>query len=549
MPFLPAPLPPDTTATAPAPPVVGGVISIGVDANIRGFNPYVTAQYSPAGTAISALVLPSVFAPGSAEPGDPPTALIAGITVNATGPFTVTYELNRSAAWSDGTPIAAEDFSYLWTQMANNTGVVSPGGYQLISSIQSLNAGKTVVVQFKTPYADWRTLFSPLLPARTLKDEPGGFAAALQTGIPVAGSRYRLDSYDPVIGQVKLARNDKYWAQDTTANTVVLREGSAADLVESLRRGDLQALYLQASGPAAGTLAALGSTVRLTEVPLAATENLVFNTSTTRTGAQPAVRQGVAAALNTTAVRLALTANNSAGALAPVSRLTLAADPNGTTTAQPAGITDDAPASAITLVHAGFKRDGLYFRRNGQVLTLTLGYLLGDDRARTTARQIQQQLGGAGILLNLVALADPDLFAALTATSPADIVLTTRPRGPSDRAGAVAAFDCGTAFDAAPKISTSTTTATSTSTGPTTAADSRCTGQVKAAVAGYLDGTTDGTRLDRLLWDQLDVLPLAEPVATLALGPALASVRLPDDRAALLWGGPLRSLPEWAPPG
>ena len=67
--------------------------------------------------------------------------------------------------------------------MISTPGVVSPSGYQLISDVRSVDAGKTVEVEFSVPFDDWRTLFSPLLPARLLKGTPGGFATALQTGL------------------------------------------------------------------------------------------------------------------------------------------------------------------------------------------------------------------------------------------------------------------------------------------------------------------------------------------------------------------------------
>ena len=185
-----------TESTAPA-PSPGGTVSIGIDVGLRGFNPYVSAQWTPAAAAISSMVLPSAF-PAGATVDTPPTELVESAQVTSADPYTVTYQLNQSAAWSDGTPIAAEDFSYLWQSMISTPGVVSPAGYQLIADVRSVNAGKTVEVVFSTPFPDWRTLFSPLLPARTLKGTPGGFATALQSVIPVAGGIYRMDSYDPV---------------------------------------------------------------------------------------------------------------------------------------------------------------------------------------------------------------------------------------------------------------------------------------------------------------------------------------------------------------
>lgn len=548
VPNLPAPLPPETTGTAPAPPVDGGVISIGVDDDIRGFNPYVASQWSPAGAAVAALVLPGVFTPGATAALGVPTQLIDRVAVTATDPFTVTYQLNQGAAWSDGTPIAAEDFTYLWRQMTTNTDVVSPAGYQLISSIQSADAGKTVTVVFRTPYADWRTLFSPLLPARTLKDEPGGFLTALQTGIPVAGGRYRIDGYDPVIGQITLVRNDKYWDPESTTTNVVFRAGAAADLIDSLQRGDVQALYLRPGGSAAAELAGLGTDVRRTTVPLPLTTDLVFNLGVDRLTADLAIRRAVAAAISPGAIRTALAGGDPAGLLAPTSQLVPSAVAGAPATA-PTGVTDDPSTVVSALVGAGYVRDGLYYRdRDGRVLTLVLGYDATDAAGRAAGRLLQRQLGAAGILLNLVAQSPTDVLAPLTTASVPDLVLTTTPRSASDRARAATLTECATGYPTVGATTTATTTTTTSGTDGTAAPAGFCDDAVRADVTAYLRGDTDGTALDALLWNRLAVLPVGEPVATLALGPALAGVTLPADPASVLWSGPLRTVPEWPPP-
>lgn len=554
VPNLPAPLAPETTgdSATPLPPVVGGVISIGVDDDIRGFNPYVASQWSPAGAAVSSLVLPGAFTPGPSAEVAVPTALIRRVAVTSTAPFTVTYELNQGAAWSDGTPIAAEDFTYLWRQMSTNTDVISPAGYQLISDIQSADAGKTVIVVFRTPYADWRTLFSPLLPARTLKDEPGGFATALQTGIPVAGGRYRMDSYDPVIGQTTLVRNDKYWATETTTTSVVLRAGAPVDLVDSLGRGDVQAVYLRPGETATAALTGLGDDVRRTTVPLPATAELVFNLGLDRLTAGAAVRDAVAAAVRSAPLRAALGDGRTDGALAATSPFVLPAA-DGAPDSLPAGVTDDPDGVADALTGAGYRRTGLYWHdTDGRVLTLVLGYDAADATAQSAARLLQRQLGAAGIQLDLVAQTAVDVVAPLTALSVPDVVLALTPRSASDRGRAATLLSCAAGY---PQPAAGTATAGATATRATGEAPDGedtappfCDDTVRATMTDYLGGGASGD-LDTLAWRRLAVLPLAEPTAVLALGPALAGVQLPADAADLLWSGPLRTLPDWRSPG
>ncbi len=60
--------------------------------------------------------------------------MVDAAEVTSTDPFIVTYTLDRKASWSDGTPVTAEDFSYLRDQLLVQPGTVNPAGYQLIDA-------------------------------------------------------------------------------------------------------------------------------------------------------------------------------------------------------------------------------------------------------------------------------------------------------------------------------------------------------------------------------------------------------------------------------
>ena len=82
-------------------------------------------------------------------------------------------------------------------------------------------------VEFSEPFPDWPTLFSPLLPSHLMKDFPGGWGAALGADLPLSANRFKMNSYDPVTGQISLARNDKYWGTPPQPAAVVLRLGDS----------------------------------------------------------------------------------------------------------------------------------------------------------------------------------------------------------------------------------------------------------------------------------------------------------------------------------
>ena len=173
----PAPQSTETSqAVAPAPKVAQIIMAI--DSIGAGFNPHLLSDQSPVNAAVGALVLPSAFRP-VADPATPTgsrweldPALLVSAAVTSERPFTVTYKIQPEAAWTDNAPIAADDFWYLWRQMASQPGVVDPAGYDLITGVQSVDGGKTAVVTFSQPYPAWRELFNDLLPAHIVKDVP-----------------------------------------------------------------------------------------------------------------------------------------------------------------------------------------------------------------------------------------------------------------------------------------------------------------------------------------------------------------------------------------
>jgi ABC-type transport system substrate-binding protein len=237
-PGLPDPITPTGLTSVPTSPPAAGTVVIGLDGRagrLTGFNPYAIADFSPAAQAAASLVLPSTFvvaADGSLT-ADPDVIDSAEVTTQ--DPFTVTYTVDRKASWSDGTPVAAEDFSYLREQLLTAPGTVDPAGYRLISDIRSRDAGKTVEVEFSEPFPDWRTLFSPLLPSHLVKDFPGGWGAAFNADIPVSANKYRMNSYDPITGQISLSRNDKYWGTPPQPATVRTSPVAIATAVTVLR--------------------------------------------------------------------------------------------------------------------------------------------------------------------------------------------------------------------------------------------------------------------------------------------------------------------------
>jgi ABC-type transport system substrate-binding protein len=531
-PGLPAPQSPSEESSAPSTVPPGSQVVIGVDGTVTGFNPHAIADFSPAARAVASLILPSttvVHADGSTW-FDP--AIVNAASVTGTDPYLVTYTLNKAAAWSDGTPVTAEDFTYLWQQMLVQPGTVDPAGYRLITAIRSRDAGKTVEVQFSGPFPAWPSLFSPLLPAHILKDAPGGWTDGLDNGIPVSANRYKLSSYDTVTGQITLVTNDKFWAQTSGPATVVLRIGSPSELLAALRRGDLQALFAR---PDAADTAAIDLAIpldRRTDVPLPATTQLVLNTTTGTTQAV-AVRRAIATALDYPTLRETAAGGRVGGMLPVSSQVSLPSPTEGTdTSAPPLAITGDADAARAVLADAGYQVDGLYARTDQGVLRLTLGVATEDARSLATARAVQRQLGRAGMLVDLTLAPLGPLVTQRVAQGQLDLALLTVPRSRSDTVAAASAFGCPP-----PATGDATVARTGNLSG-------YCRIDVQEALDAALAGQGDLSTVNDRTWSDLPVIPIGQPTAIFAVGPSLAGV-LGQAGSGWLWSGPLQSVPDW----
>ena len=572
-PNLPPPIAPSGASSVPSTPPGAGTIVVGMDGSsgpISGFNPHAIADFSQAAQAVASLVLPSVFVvqPNGSSVPDPDVVDSAKVT--AQDPFTVTYTLDRKASWSDGTPITAEDFSYLRDQLVSQPATVDPAGYRLIRQIRSRDAGKTVEVEFAAEFADWPALFSPLLPSHIMKDFPGGWGAALNSDIPVSGNRYKMNSYDPVTGQVLLARNDKYWATPPGPAAVVLRLGDPTDLIAAFSRGDVQALWLE---PDADTVATVEESIpaeRRTTVPLPATTQLIFNSTAGPTSSAD-LRAAVAAGISPAIVGTDLSAGWVDGASAVNSQVRLpaqgpASDASTGTGSVTGSVTADATVAQDKLTAAGYQRNGLYATRNGEVLRLTLGYPTGNPRVAAAARTIQRQLGSIGIEVDLLADNAASLLETRVAAGTLDLALVAVPRGSKDAAAAASAFGCprpgtttgGEADD--PLIAGTTAeipTATSPSTTPATSPPAATTQPLRTGnLSGYCTAATQKILVDAItgqtgvdaadpgLWANLPVLPLAELSTVFAVSPGLSSV-LEGPQDGWLWTGPLAGLAQW----
>ncbi|NKS24356.1 ABC transporter family substrate-binding protein [Rhodococcus hoagii] len=551
------PPPPVESTDSPKPTTAvptKNTVAVAIDDVGIGFNPHLLADQSPVNSAVSALVLPSPFRPAldPARPGvtlwvPDPSVLVSATAVPPEAPTTITYQLRNEAQWSDGAPIAAEDFRYLWQQMITQPGVVDPAGYGLIDDVESSGGGKTVTVTLTAPYPAWRELFTDLLPSHLVKDTPGGFARGLGDSIPVSGAQFHIKSVDRGRDEIVLERNDRFWGTPAKADQILMRRGgSPAQLADSIRSGDAQVARVHGGAATLGQLSVIPSVRTGTELqPRVLSVTLNGRVSTL---AEPTVRKGLFGLLDPNL--LATVGAGSESSATPARAQVLApSDPGYAPTAPPPPTREQAFGA---LAGAGFQvvptlaegndpetvTVGRLVRDNEQ-LTLVLGAPENDDIAIAVANTVADQWRGAGIAASVRALKAEDLYGEALTSGTVDAVVGWERAGSDPVTSLASRFGC---LPLDTSESAPDTTPQTTSPAPTSAAtpapsvrspsnlSGLCDPGLQPGIDAALRGLDDPARViadaEPRLWELAAVLPVLQDNAIVVAGPGVEGVSL-----------------------
>ena len=174
----------------------GGTATMALDENLAGFNINTSAASEFVLQEIMNMVWPQAFIVNAKLQPVLNSQLLESASVTSSNPQTVVYTLNPKAVWSDGTPITADDFIYNWQAQSGNPAYTDVGGkpyddastagYNQIASVVGSAPsggaacapgsaadrnvglcpnGRTVTVTFRPSFADWRSLFTNIVPA------------------------------------------------------------------------------------------------------------------------------------------------------------------------------------------------------------------------------------------------------------------------------------------------------------------------------------------------------------------------------------------------
>jgi ABC-type transport system substrate-binding protein len=549
----------ETPKTEPAVPTRNTVV-VAIDEVGEGFNPHLLANQSPASAAVAALVLPSPFRPVIGANGTtawlPDNSVVVSADITSQAPFTVTYQLRPEAQWSDGAPIAAEDFRYLWQQMINDPGVVDPAGYDLIADVNSSGGGKTVTVTMAAPYPAWRELFTDLVPSHLLKDALGGFSRGLSDNIAVSGSRFHIKSVDRGRDEILLERNDRFWDEPAKPDQILMRRGgSSAQLADSMRSNDAQVAEVHGGNATRAQLSAIpGVRTAVTAQPRALQVSL-----NARTGAltDPRVRTALLGLLDPDL--LTSVGADTATSVQPARAQVLAPSDPGYVPTMPPRPTGQAAFEL--LAESGFRAASptpatptatpsvsAPLARTGERLAVRIGAPRDDATALAVANTIADQWRGAGIDVSVREIAPDDLYGSELLDGKIDAIVGWVRAGGDPATALASRFGCPApgseraSDDDVPADNTPTPRAPGTTADPKAPAAAGQSARAPSNLSGICDpvlqaGIDNAVRgigdvpatiaaAEPALWRLATVLPVLQDASVVAAGPGVSGVSL-----------------------
>ena len=334
---------------------------------------------------------------------------VASSKVTASPKQVVTLKLNPKAKWSDGRAITWEDYEAQWQALRGEDDayiISSSTGYERIESVKMGADEFEVVITFKQPFGEWRSLFIPLYPKQA-QDSPKNFNTAYENDIPFTAGPFKLDKIDKSAKTVRLVRDPKWWGEPAKLESIVYSAPTLEAQVNAFANGEVDRVNIGAD-PSSVKRArnAAGGVVRVAGGP--DFRHFTIN-GTTPILKDLNVRRALALSIN----REAITRSDLAGLDWPAETMN-----NHFFVNTQDGYVDNAgdfgkfdPARAKTMLDtAGWKLDGQYRKKDGETLKLRFVIPSGVPASRQEGELTQAMLRDVGIQLEVQTVPTDDFF-------------------------------------------------------------------------------------------------------------------------------------------
>ncbi|OSZ61155.1 hypothetical protein OQI_06875 [Streptomyces pharetrae CZA14] len=238
----------------------GGTLRWAVDAVPETLNTF-QADADATTTRVAQAVLPSMFRlDRTGRPEINPDYLESAEVVETEPRQVVLYKLNQQAVWSDGREIGAPDFAAQWRALSGKDSAywtARNAGYDRIERIERGANDLEVRVTFGRPYADWRSLFSPLYPKEVM-GTPDSFNDGARRKLKITAGPFTVKKVDRKDDEVTLARNPRWWGDPAKLSRIVLTAVSREERAAALAAGTVDLAEIDPAAARRITAAAAG---------------------------------------------------------------------------------------------------------------------------------------------------------------------------------------------------------------------------------------------------------------------------------------------------
>ncbi|WP_063836198.1 ABC transporter family substrate-binding protein [Actinacidiphila yeochonensis] len=225
----------------------GGTLTWAVDAMPATLNAF-QADAGEATDTVTGATLPTMFRLNGHGSPVLDADYLKDASVTAQSPRqVVTYDLDPRAKWSDGRAIGADDFTAQWKALNGKNSsywTARNAGYDRIAAISRGADAHQVKVTFTSPYADWRSLFTPLYP-KSVTASADTFNDGVRTALPVTAGPFAVQADDAKAGTVTLARNAGWWGDPAKLDRIVLSAVPGAKRPAAVAAGTLDVAAIE----------------------------------------------------------------------------------------------------------------------------------------------------------------------------------------------------------------------------------------------------------------------------------------------------------------